>query len=395
MKPKQVLEIFAAFQKRNEPKSIAILRILVAILFLAILICYMYVQIVDVRLDTPIFSVKMQDTIEEEEIPMPNVHFAYGFQFNINCQIIGRINKTSLEDCEPYLQQPESSSTNGGIYEGVFEANGLNFTKFDIEKIEFNFTIIDPNVIPLDDDSDIGIKIQIFDSKTQDPLNMKNYKEDNNHVKNSILSLTDLNSYHLSSHEYHIVELSRIKRNVAKEYWWNILGIPPKYIYETFINSQLESHPLLEALNAPANSYAKLALIMRTWRVPLEQEQKAKTLFDAVGQIAGVVGSLSFLYSLLFGTGSNAIQSWGIVQKMKWFGIKKGVKKHINRRYPRMPFIHTSEDGDNEISNNNVNDRDDIIERLDAVERFLKEYVVDADFLAQLEKLDKESNNSL
>ncbi|CAG8652871.1 9400_t:CDS:10 [Rhizophagus irregularis] len=361
MKPKQVLEIFAAFQKRNEPKSIAILRILVAILFLAILICYMYVQIVDVRLDTPIFSVKMQDTIEEEEIPMPSkylyVHFAYGFQFNINCQIIGRINKTSLEDCEPYLQQPESSSTNGGIYEGVFEANGLNFTKFDIEKIEFNFTIIDPNVIPLDDDSDIGIKIQIFDSKTQDPLNMKNYKEDNNHVKNSILSLTDLNSYHLSSHEYHIVELSRIKRNVAKEYWWNILGIPPKYIYETFINSQLESHPLLEALNAPANSYAKLALIMRTWRVPLEQEQKAKTLFDAVGQIAGVVGSLSFLYSLLFGTGSNAIQSWGIVQKMKWFGIKK--------------------------------------ERLDAVERFLKEYVVDADFLAQLEKLDKESNNSL
>ncbi|CAB4397544.1 unnamed protein product [Rhizophagus irregularis] len=314
--------------------------------------------IFDVRLDTPIFSVKMQDTIEEEEIPMPNVHFAYGFQFNINCKIIGRINKTSLEDCEPYLQQPESSSTNGGIYEGVLKSR---------------FLIL----------------------KRKDPLNMKNYKEDNNHIKNSILSLTDLNSYHLSSHEYHIVELSRIKRNAAKEYWWNILGIPPKYIYETFINSQLESHPLLEALNAPANSYAKLALIMRTWRVPLEQEQKAKTLFDAVGQIAGVVGSLSFLYSLLFGTGSNAIQSWGIVQKMKWFGIKKGVKKHINRRYPRMPFIHTSEDGDNEISNNNVNDRDDIIERLDAVERFLKEYVVDADFLAQLEKLDKESNNSL
>lgn len=49
MKPKQVLEIFAAFQKRNEPKSIAILRILVAILFLAILICYMYVQIGNVK----------------------------------------------------------------------------------------------------------------------------------------------------------------------------------------------------------------------------------------------------------------------------------------------------------------------------------------------------------
>lgn len=68
------------------------------------------------------------------------------------------INKTSQEDCETHLQQPEPSSNNVGIYERIFEANGLNFTKFDIEKIEFTFTINDPNAIPLDD-SDIGIKI--------------------------------------------------------------------------------------------------------------------------------------------------------------------------------------------------------------------------------------------
>lgn len=49
MKPKQVLEIFVAIQKRNEPKLIAILRILIAILFLAILICYMYIQIGNVK----------------------------------------------------------------------------------------------------------------------------------------------------------------------------------------------------------------------------------------------------------------------------------------------------------------------------------------------------------
>jgi hypothetical protein len=49
------------------------------------------------------------------------------------------------------------------MYEGMFKANGLNFMKFEIEKIEFTFTINDPNGIPLDG-SDIGIKTQIFDS---------------------------------------------------------------------------------------------------------------------------------------------------------------------------------------------------------------------------------------
>jgi hypothetical protein len=48
---------------------------------------------------------------------------------------------------------------------------------------------------------------------------------------------------------------------------------------------------------------------------------------------------------------------------MKWFGIKKGVRKHINRRYPRIPFIHTSEDdnGNEIMKDNNVNDRDEIM----------------------------------
>ncbi|PKC64155.1 hypothetical protein RhiirA1_421883, partial [Rhizophagus irregularis] len=112
-------------------------------------------------------------------------------------------------------------------------------------------------------------------------------------------------------------------------------------------------------------------------------------LFDTVGQIAGVAGTLSLLYAFLFGAGPSAIQTWGVVQKMKCFGIKRGVRKHINRRYPRLPFIHTSED--NEIIKGK--DYDDVIERLDAVERFLKEYVVDADFLAQIEKLDNENKN--
>lgn len=45
MKPRQVLEIFTAAQRRTEPKSLVILRSFIAIFFFTILICYMFVQI--------------------------------------------------------------------------------------------------------------------------------------------------------------------------------------------------------------------------------------------------------------------------------------------------------------------------------------------------------------
>ncbi|GES81187.1 hypothetical protein GLOIN_2v1675431 [Rhizophagus clarus] len=64
--------ISKAAQRGTEQKSaLVICRIFIATLFLAILIGYIFVQIDDVRLDIPIFSVNMQDIIEEEEIPMP------------------------------------------------------------------------------------------------------------------------------------------------------------------------------------------------------------------------------------------------------------------------------------------------------------------------------------
>lgn len=40
-----------------------------------LLIISNFINVVDVRLDTSIFSVNMQDTIEEEEIPMPSMFY--------------------------------------------------------------------------------------------------------------------------------------------------------------------------------------------------------------------------------------------------------------------------------------------------------------------------------
>ncbi|RIA98586.1 hypothetical protein C1645_749766 [Glomus cerebriforme] len=366
MKPRQVLEIFTAAQKRTEPKSLVIARIVIAILFFVILIGYIYVQIDDVRLDTPVFTT-VQSHDEEKMIPMPNLHFTYENQFIITCEVNG-------QNCSSHLQPPELSQ---GNYEIIFKADGLNFIRNDVKTLEFNFMVNNP-INPI---TDLGIGLRIFDSKVQDPLDIKNYKETNTHVVDDLLSLIDLNFYRLSSQQYHIIELSITQRKVIKEYWWNILGIPPSYADESYISSQLESHP-----DTSTVTYAKLVLGVRSWRIPL---------FDTVGQIAGVAGTLSILYAFLFGAGPSAIQSWGIVQKMKCFGIRKGVRKHLNRRYPKLPFVNTSKTvKDDEIVVDNVNDYDEVLERLDAIERFLKEYVVDANFLEQLEKLDTENKNN-
>ena len=55
--------------------------------------------------------------------------------------------------------------------------------------------------------------------------------------------------------------------------WWNILGIPSRYVDETYFNSIMEPHPYTLTDNSE-NSYSKVALIINSWRVPHEKEQK-------------------------------------------------------------------------------------------------------------------------
>ncbi|CAI2170166.1 13824_t:CDS:2, partial [Funneliformis geosporum] len=347
----------------------------------------------NVKSDNPVYASTPAHN-EEKSIPMPILHFTFGYRFTLTCQIIGSVTKFSTEQCATYLQQPELKLNSNGVYEALFKANGLNFTKRDIEKFEVAIIMDHPEEIPA---TSLGVEVRAFDSQVQDPLLIEDYKETNIHVIEQLLSLIDVNLYFLAFNQFYDLELSRIRRNVIEKKWWNILGIPSRYVDETYLNSVLESRPYSPFDVSSGPSYAKLVVFMRTWRVPLEQEQNERTLFDTFGQLAGIAGTLSLVYVFLFGVGPSAIHSWGVIQRMKCFGIRKGVKKHMNRRYPRLPFIISETDksktidiGDDGIgvANSPTNHDEvqiEILERIDSIERFLREFVVDADFIKTLD----------
>ncbi|CAG8649119.1 6749_t:CDS:2, partial [Funneliformis mosseae] len=316
----------------------------------------------NVKSDNPV-TASTPAHYEEKSIPLPT------------------ITQFSTKECATHLRQPESTVNSNGVYEALFNANGLNFTKKDIEKFEVTIIMDNPEEIPV---SSLGVEMRAFDSQVQDPLLIKDYEETNTNVIDQLLSLIDLNLYFLTSQQYYELELSRIRKNVIVKKWWDILGIPSRYVDETYLNSILESRPYSPFDESLGLSYATLAVVMRTWRVPFEQEQML--LFDTFGQIAGV--------------GPSAIRSWGVIQRMKCFGIKKGVKKHMNRRYPRLPFIKSEtdkpEDNNNKVDeeigvSNSITTMNhdevqiEILERIDAIERFLGEFVVDAEYLQTLE----------
>ena len=70
--------------------------------------------------------------------------------------------------------------------------------------------------------------------------------------------------------KYYTIELSRIQREVVIDKWWNIFGIPPYFVDETYLNSIMETHPY----TSYDNTTNKVALVMNSWRVPHEREQK-------------------------------------------------------------------------------------------------------------------------
>ncbi|CAG8452361.1 1260_t:CDS:2 [Funneliformis caledonium] len=376
MIPRQILEIFTV-QLKTEPKSLIIIRTIIAILLFSLLICYASIQINNVKSDNPVIA-STPAHYEEKSIPLPTLHFTFEYRFTLTCQIVGSITKFSTKECATHLRQPESTVNSNGVYEALFNANGLNFTKKDIEKFEVTIIMDNPEEIPA---SSLGVEMRAFDSQVQDPLLIKDYEETNTNVIDQLLSLIDMNLYFLASQQYYELELSRIRKNVMVKKWWNILGIPSRYVDETYLNSILESRPYSPFDESLGLSYATLAVVMRTWRVPFEQEQ------ITVNNIENRVGP-------------GAIRSWGVIQRMKCFGIKKGVKKHMNRRYPRLPFIKSEtdkpEDNNNKVDEeigvsnsitpmNHEEVQIEILERIDAIERFLREFVVDAEYLQMLE----------
>ncbi|RIB29264.1 hypothetical protein C2G38_2136931 [Gigaspora rosea] len=102
----------------------------------------------------------------------------------------------------------------------------------------------------------------------------------------------------------------------------------------------------------------------------------AFNVINSLGLIGGAWGFATAIYAVLFGT--NAIKPWGLIQKYG-FKINNSVQTKLRNSFEIIPLVHYSN------TTNNLK-KHELKKRLDSLQQFLTENVVDIQYLKEIYK---------
>ncbi|KAF0495062.1 hypothetical protein F8M41_021211 [Gigaspora margarita] len=138
----------------------------------------------------------------------------------------------------------------------------------------------------------------------------------------------------------------------------------------------METFPLLNDTAEFPNLLAKIIIEPQSFITQVETEKRTKTVLNSLGLIGGAWGFAATIYAILFG--ANAIKPWGLTQKYG-FKINKSVQTKLKNTLEIIPFVNHPK------TTNNLNNHE-LKRRLDSLQLFLTEYVVDVQYLEKIYK---------
>ncbi|KAF0461847.1 hypothetical protein F8M41_000372 [Gigaspora margarita] len=358
------------FQKyrKTEPKSFYVLKIFVLILLLISLFGYTLLIILDIYKDNPIIQSSL---VEENSIPVPVVSMASNIQqIGISCRFV---NASGAHDCKQYISYNNSNSI--GYFSSKFLAKDLIYSSIPnngIKSLEFKFYLNDTRYNLSDQ-----LTLPNFIFKMYDPVDSNKFFEAFELPTYIMFPLTivRLNDYILATYSSYKIKIQRRRKEILLPRLENILGFSTKLESIPYITSTLETSPLLNDTEFPT-LLAKITIEAQVFVVQIETDKRTKTVLNSLGLIGGAWGFATTIYTILFG--ATALKPWGFIQK-HGFKIKNSVQKKLKHTLELIPLVHYPE------SSNNLNNYE-LKKRLDALQQFLTEYVVDMQYLEEIYK---------
>ncbi|KAF0550176.1 hypothetical protein F8M41_024923 [Gigaspora margarita] len=321
------------FQKyrKIEPTSIFVLRNFVLILLLIALLEYTWVIIWGIYNDNPI----IQNSLEERSyVPAPG----------------------GVHDCNQYIMY--LYEPNFRAYEGIFATEDLMFS-----------------AIPNNGISSLQYLTEYFYLKDfferYDKDQFQNHPLTNSKFPETVLHL---NQYQLAVNSSFKVKIKRRRKELMVKSWENYLGISTKRESVPYLTSTLETFPLLNDPEFPT-LLTKIIIEPQLFIVHVETEKRTKTILSSLGLIGGIWGFAATIYAILFGT--IPIKPWGLIQKYG-FKINKSVQVKLKDTLGFIPLVQRPK-------TNNLNNYE-LKRRLDSLQLFLTEYVVDVQYLKEIYK---------
>ncbi|KAF0552009.1 hypothetical protein F8M41_022822 [Gigaspora margarita] len=337
----------------ESPSVTLIRRIFIVVFITLILTCFMLL-IVNVQGDLP--SLKSTQ-VRNDNIPAPNVYFAFYKNFTIACS---RFNGISASSCNQSIIQPTFNAvyqTYNGSFASDIKMDGNSVIRFDFyfTSTEDSISNINRPVIMSIMDPGYGPNIVQYHS------NIFPYNE------TFVQSIEFKNIHYLSQNSNYMVRFSKTIRDMAAPNdFRSLIGIKPHYYSIPYIESNIE-YIIYKNLTNGANWYASVSITPVTTIVEKKLNKGKinhelsldKTVISLLGSISGIYAAITGFYIFLFGPG--IFSPWGYVQKT--IISKEGLTYTANTLA--------------ELGKLSLEER---VRRLEALDMFLNEHVIGIPF---------------
>ncbi|POG76549.1 hypothetical protein GLOIN_2v1768947 [Rhizophagus irregularis DAOM 181602=DAOM 197198] len=375
--------------RRSEPTTLLVLKLFIMIILVACFTGYLAIVIIDVTQDVPI----IRTSFVSSPIRPPILLFKSDYNFTVDVCHEGYTNddfQNTVVDCMADIIQPDEKYGPSLLYYGIYKpSQNVFFYKDTNGSNEMNSIII---FLTISDSNYTSDRVRMIEMSAFDPENSvdkwiidgikekKLFNEDN-----KLTSLSDDNSVDLDTYGlFFQFRYARKIKEVIKPSWMNDFGIPPTYENKSYIESTLlsSSLPMNTSLDRPLIS---IYIIPNSNTIQIDREVRARTYLNGMGLVGGAWGLAAAIYAWLFG--ADALRPWGIVQ-LGCCGFPRSTQKKLEKTLPLIPFFDTSRtDTKDHLSNHGLSlaEKIELIpllqSRIDSLELFLQEYVVDVNYL--------------
>ncbi|CAG8482032.1 5053_t:CDS:2 [Ambispora gerdemannii] len=329
-------------QKKRDPKTLKRVQACVWVFCLIIAILYALSEIWIVVTERPVVKIKRA---LKNHIPMPNLDIAFNYRFNVTCNFKYMNGSLSNEPCSSYIKQPLEKDNYGKYHARMIT---YNFSTPDVPPLNYSlkeqryaaqFTIV------LDDSSynatnDLGMFVNAIDTEF-DPYTLPdNTRETIEKLDPDFFSyLNSSNKNIIGTYAENFMFIKRKISNRVNPSWISYTGFPAKHFSFPYIETSFEtaSVPAISSLAANSSFY--------------------------IGSVYG---------NLLVGT-----SDWVVEERKEH---RKTTKRHVTNEYGRWPtpFI------------NKADPNQEIIDRINNFERFMRAYLVKTDYIRSRKEIDEE-----
>ncbi|CAB5360068.1 unnamed protein product [Rhizophagus irregularis] len=363
--------------RRSEPKHLLGLKIFTMIMLISGLTGYLAVLIVDVNQDAPII---ITSYVNVDGVRAPNLHFGGGYNSSVSCQEFHMVNDV--------LAPPVDCLEDTIIHYN--EQLKLYFTSYQPSRDVF-FSKKSLNYVTLK----LVINEEITLEKAWDMTLMAYHPEKDFFYQGRSdfieESLFTLNSYSIMPSQDYRFTYSNIIREVIKPSWMNDFGVPPKYERKPYIISDLVGNPIVQdQASGQTISFTIQPKYFNT--IQIDKELRTHTYLSVLGLIGGAWGLAAAIYTFLFG--ANILQPWGAVQS-HCCGFSRLTQNKLKDSLPIVPFSDDPKTKNHQINSLSLAEQNKLfLSRLNSLELFLQEYVVDVQYLDRIRDNVETTNNT-